>query len=86
MNRLSVTLKKNEKAIHESVMACAVSKTKVVTQGRDVHKETIEKPSNVWLEDNSQKNVPLIGPLIREKAKLILYDHLVGTGGAANHE
>ena len=35
------------------------------------------------LEDNTQKNMPTTGPLIREKAKC-MYDHLVGAGGAVN--
>ena len=38
MNESSVyNIKKNEKAISESVMASAVPSTKVVTQVRDVH-------------------------------------------------
>ena len=76
-------IKKNEKAIRESVVARAVPSTKVVTQFRDVHINVMEKALNVWVEDNAQKNVPLSGPLIREMAKR-MYDNLTGMGGAAS--
>ena len=66
-------------------MACTVQSTKLITQVRDIHREAMEKALNVWVEDNAQKNVPLSGPLVHEKAKRI-YDHLVGAGGAAAHE
>ena len=35
----------------------------------------------MWIEDNTQKGMPLRGPLIRDMAKL-LHDYLSSTGGA----
>ena len=55
---------------------------KVVAQVRNIHIEWMEKALNVWIEDNTQKGMPLGGPLMREKAKL-LHDHLSGMGGAS---
>ena len=49
----------------------------------DIHIEAMEKALNLWVEDNAQRNMPLSGPLIHEKAKHVC-DHLAGVGGAAN--
>ena len=46
-------------------MASAVPSTKVVIQVRDIHIQ-IMTALNMWLEDNSHKNVPLSGSLIHE--------------------
>uniref|UniRef100_UPI00358E955F tigger transposable element-derived protein 1-like n=1 Tax=Myxine glutinosa TaxID=7769 RepID=UPI00358E955F len=78
-------IRKNEKAIRESVLASAVLSMTVVTHVRNVHVERMEKAFNIWIEDNMQKNMPLSGPLIREKAKQI-YDHLSGAGGASTSD
>uniref|UniRef100_UPI00358FB966 tigger transposable element-derived protein 1-like n=1 Tax=Myxine glutinosa TaxID=7769 RepID=UPI00358FB966 len=71
-------IRKNDKAIHESISASAVSSMKVVTHVRDVHIERMEK-ALISIKDNTQKNMPLSGPLIRAKVKHI-YDHLSGAG------
>uniref|UniRef100_UPI00358FC47C tigger transposable element-derived protein 1-like n=1 Tax=Myxine glutinosa TaxID=7769 RepID=UPI00358FC47C len=72
-------IRKNGKAICESVSASAVSSMKVVTHVWDVHIERMEKALSIWIEDNVQKCIPVSGSLIREKAKQI-YDLLSGTG------
>uniref|UniRef100_UPI0035902E27 putative CENPB DNA-binding domain-containing protein 1 n=1 Tax=Myxine glutinosa TaxID=7769 RepID=UPI0035902E27 len=74
-------IRKNEKAISENISASAVSNTKVVTHLRDVHIliERMQNALSIWFEDNTQKSMPLSGPIIHEKAKQI-YDNLSGTG------
>ena len=65
-------IKKNKKAMRESVAASTVTSTKVVTQAKDIHIETMEKALNVWLEDNAQKNVSLTGLLKRQSTCMII--------------
>uniref|UniRef100_UPI00358F1F1B tigger transposable element-derived protein 1-like n=1 Tax=Myxine glutinosa TaxID=7769 RepID=UPI00358F1F1B len=76
-------IQKNEKAIHDSISASAVSSTKAVTHARDVHIVRMEKALSIWIKENVQKSMPLSGLLIREKAKQINY-HLAGAGVGAS--
>ena len=50
-------IRKNEKAIRESVAESAVPNTKVVTHVRDIHIERMEKALSLWIEDIAQKNM-----------------------------
>uniref|UniRef100_UPI00358E3E0E tigger transposable element-derived protein 1-like n=1 Tax=Myxine glutinosa TaxID=7769 RepID=UPI00358E3E0E len=74
------SIKKNEVAIRASVAASIPKSAKVSFMSRDPKLEKMEKTLNLWIEDQTQKRVPLNGPVIREKAKR-LYEHLMQTSG-----
>ena len=57
----------------------------MITHVRDVHIERMENALNVWIEDNTQKNMPLSGGLICTRA-MRMYAHLAGMGGASTSD
>lgn len=65
------SIKKTEKSIRESVAASAPVSAKIVSQVRNKSLEETENALSVWLEDMSQKRVPISSALIRAKAKKI---------------
>ena len=52
---------------------------------RDPAIEKMEMALSLWIEDRNQKWVPLSGPMVWEKAKL-LYAHLKEPGGSGGGE
>uniref|UniRef100_UPI00358FD0A3 tigger transposable element-derived protein 1-like n=1 Tax=Myxine glutinosa TaxID=7769 RepID=UPI00358FD0A3 len=78
-----MSLSQKVELLDRLLRSCAVSSTKVVTHVRDVHIERMEQALSIWIEDNTQKNMPLSGPLIREKAKTNLRSSGAGVGGAS---
>ena len=69
------TIKKSEETIKASVASGTASSAKVTFMPRDPIIEKMEKALNVWIEDQTQKKVPLSSLVIREKA-LRIYKHL----------
>jgi len=73
--------KKNEKAIHNTVMAGAPASAKAAHQVRDKTIVKIENALFIWLEDHNKKSVPVNSNIIRKKAKS-LYDRFkIADGG-----
>jgi transposase-like protein/uncharacterized protein CbrC (UPF0167 family) len=67
------TIKQKEAEIRESV-SVAPTTAKMVSLVRDKVLEKTEKALSVWLEDMSQKHIPVDGKIMREKA-LSLYEY-----------
>jgi hypothetical protein len=63
------SIKKNKKAIKSSVACSAPISAKMVSQVRDKTTEQMEKALNLWIEDQTQKKIPLSISIIRAKAK-----------------
>ncbi|KAF0746713.1 tigger transposable element-derived protein 1-like [Aphis craccivora] len=79
MNESSVReIRKNEVAIRRSVMESAPISSKTCFITRDVMVEKTEKALNIWIEDQTQKKVPLSSIIIREKAKQ-LHQHFTSS-------
>jgi hypothetical protein len=76
-------IKKKEKQIRESVGQSVPVSAKVSCVVRDRALVKMEKTLSLWIEDMSQKNVPVDQNMIREKA-LILYEHYRQTGGSGD--
>ncbi|XP_053145989.1 tigger transposable element-derived protein 1-like [Hemicordylus capensis] len=76
------SIKKCEASIRTSVVSGTSQSLKVVFHPREPHMERMEKALSLWIEDQTQKNVPLSGPVIREKA-LQLYRRFAAESGQA---
>lgn len=68
-------IKKNEDKIRQSVAESANCSTKVCSISRDVNIEKMEKLLNMWIEDMTQKKIPISSLIIRQKARN-LHQHL----------
>lgn len=69
------SIKKQEKLIRESVAASTPVSAKVVSQVRNKCLEKTENALSIWLEDMSQKRIPISSALIRAKARKI-FEHM----------
>lgn len=72
------TIKKNEAAIRKSVISGTNLSAKSSSYTRDVIKEKMEKALIIWIEDCSQKRIPVSGNIIKQKA-LVIYNHIKDT-------
>uniref|UniRef100_A0A8C4QHC6 HTH CENPB-type domain-containing protein n=1 Tax=Eptatretus burgeri TaxID=7764 RepID=A0A8C4QHC6_EPTBU len=75
------SIKKNEVGIRASVAASIPKSAKVLFITRDPNLEKMEKTLNLWIEDQTQKQVPLNGSIIREEAKRLYDDLMKASGG-----
>lgn len=66
------TIKKNEDKIRAAVAAGSSVSLKKTSHARDPDMEKMEKCLCIWVEEKSQKNMPLDGNAIRQKAVRIL--------------
>lgn len=73
-------IKKCEDKIRRNVKESAFQSAMKTSVCRDPKMEKMEKKLNLWIQDQSQKNVPLSSFLIREEAKL-LYQYFVRMEG-----
>jgi len=62
------TIKKNEDTIRKSVIAGTNISAHTASYTRDVVKEKMEKALILWIEDCSQKRIPVDGSNIRQMA------------------
>lgn len=69
------TIKKNETAIRKSVCSGTTISAKSSSYIRDVVKEKMEKALVIWIEDKSQKRIPVDGTTIKQTA-LRIYKHI----------
>jgi hypothetical protein len=69
-------IKKKEDDIRRSVKEGTSQSSKVTSVCRDYKIEKMEKALNIWIEDRTQKRMPISTAIIREKA-LRLYNHFV---------
>lgn len=69
------TIKKNETAIRKSVCSGTKISAKSSSYIRDVVKEKMEKALVIWIEDKSQKRIPVDGMTIKQTA-LRIYKHI----------
>ena len=65
------TIKKSEAIIRASVAGSAPKSAKLTFIPRDSNLEKMENALALWIEDQTQKNVPLSSNIVREKAKNI---------------
>lgn len=61
-------IKKNEDAIRKSVVNGTKLNAKLTRYSRDVLLEQMERALTIWIEDLSQRKIPLSGDLIQRKA------------------
>lgn len=79
------TIRDNKEKIKASSQVTTPIRASRLTRHRSAVMETMERLLRVWLEDQSQRNVPLSVPMIQEKARS-LFDDLQRERGESSQE
>lgn len=79
------TIRDNKEKIKASSQITTPLRASRLTRHRSAVMETMERLLHVWLEDQSQRNMPLSVTIIQEKAKS-LFDDLQREQGESSHK
>lgn len=79
------TIRDNKEKIKASSQIATPLRASRLTRYRSAVRETMERLLHVWLEDQSQRNMPLSVTIIQEKAKS-LFDDLQREQGESSHK
>jgi len=80
------TIRDNKEKIKANSQIATPLRASRLTRHRSAVMETMERLLHVWLEDQSQRNVPLSVTIIQEKAKSLFDDLQRERGGSSQTE